>query len=343
MCGESRTHGFGREGRSGNRPLDSRPIFINESEPEQKNQEIELNQNGSNASDLNLGVVEVSDLISSEIKSINHDSLNQSSLTEKDQGLTMKPTDSGKDQLSPQVDFTDNQNNKTTDNCLLITDNCKRVDPYFGQNKRQQNQFGDWIPDGPWLKTNDKGRRYLDHSFVEYRAKKFFVKNWGDELPEAISKTIKYYRNDVERLAIDWEEYHQTALNVAANIQAYTKSTGQIKHTDVEKLESIKSAFQVLPEDVRSTDKMVEFKPVIAQTLLPSENTDLDKGKEKMINPIQKGIESSQSAKEYAQRLQEMPLPNGEKPVTMEQRAEMMSAMRNFLGGKFGKSLVKYS
>lgn len=85
---------------------------------------------------------------------------------------------------------------------------------YQSPNDPQANMWM-WLPDGPWKTESGK----LDPEFQEWLAKEF-IKSFGTEnIHKAKADVLAYFQNQETRLPIRWQEYHDTFVAKAENIQ----------------------------------------------------------------------------------------------------------------------------
>jgi predicted transcriptional regulator len=261
---------------------------------------------------------------------------NQTNLSENKQGLSQKQEDVGKDKLAPQVE-------QSTEIVAVV-----KQDPFFNKprNPNRRTQIEDWIPEGPWKTTTQKGWPCLDWKFVDYVARNMFVKEFGNTEDQAFANATNYFKNDVNRIPIQWEAYQHHSFKAAASIQAGTQATGVIKEADVAKLESVSTAFQQMPEHLQVTDKSQEFTLLTAQTktedaLPPAPSVHKLKAIEAIVTPTPVvAMKPPSSAEEYLKGMKAT-TPQQEEEATPEQKAEFFKAYRQMLFKGVGKKMEK--
>ena len=152
---------------------------------------------------------------------------------------------------------------------LAITPRSIKTDKYFGSQQRNPQKQGvlGKIPEGPWINNNR-----LDQNFLEYIAKQWMSQPKsqfaGQTLIQVKRAVLGSYVNEGDRIALDWQMYHEAYHQRIANLYERKQSNMGIKSAEISELYQHQRAIYPAPAELTGMDEDITIEQIQDSLLL---------------------------------------------------------------------------
>ena len=114
-----------------------------------------------------------------------------------------------------------------------------------------------WVPDGVWCTSEEK----LDPQFLNWMVK-WWIAEWGGDEHQARWKVNAYFKNDLSRLPLRWEEYSRTYLAKYENANLRYSHGCKVDEKEEKELKNnIRAVVKPLPPELSCEDKALQQNP----------------------------------------------------------------------------------
>ncbi len=114
-----------------------------------------------------------------------------------------------------------------------------------------------WVPEGVWCTSEEK----LDPQFLNWMVK-WWIAEWGGDEHQARWKVNSYFKNDLSRLPLRWEEYSRTYLAKYENANLRYSHGCKVDEKEEEELKNnIRAVVKPLPPELSCEDKTLQQNP----------------------------------------------------------------------------------
>ena len=158
------------------------------------------------------------------------------------------------------------------------------------------NVYNDWLPDGVWKTEHGE----LDPSFCDWLARKWVARYQNCDLLESIANVKCYFKNDPDKLPIQWEYYQQEYLVKVDNIKVRIDSGCNISSQEQVRMFSQINALKPCNQNLSSTvnvyspsNALVKGSSVPSNEEVPVNPTAMARLSEYLLNSFSRKIKEA--------------------------------------------------